>query len=220
MELFYQPPRYVPGIHRPPSSPKARASEKTPTSAVLFHRRRRLHRAQRRASQLRHDLSWRPNRATIFFAHAHAVVRESCRIGNRVTLQNGVIIGGDGFGFAKQKRRHLVQNAANWPRRPRRRCGSSGQLLRGSRDHRETRVARGAKLDDLVLVGHASRVALTPCCVARSALLVPRRSARIAFSRPVREFRHLSVGDGSVVYGQAGLPGDLPPRSIVGGSPR
>jgi UDP-3-O-[3-hydroxymyristoyl] glucosamine N-acyltransferase len=30
---------------------------------------------------------------------------------------------------------------------------------------------------------------------------------------------HLTVGDGSVVYGQAGLPGDLPPRSIVGGSP-
>src|ERR1700694_3314104 len=37
-----------------------------------------------------------------FFAHAHAVVREYCRIGDRVILQNGVIIGGDGFGFAHQ----------------------------------------------------------------------------------------------------------------------
>src|SRR5207245_508008 len=36
-----------------------------------------------------------------FFAHAHAVVREHCRIGNNVILQNGVIVGGDGFGFAK-----------------------------------------------------------------------------------------------------------------------
>ena len=37
-----------------------------------------------------------------FLAHSHAVVREFCRVGNRVTLQNGVVIGGDGFGFAKR----------------------------------------------------------------------------------------------------------------------
>jgi UDP-3-O-[3-hydroxymyristoyl] glucosamine N-acyltransferase len=35
-----------------------------------------------------------------FFAHAHAVVREHCRLGDHVTLQNGAIIGADGFGFA------------------------------------------------------------------------------------------------------------------------
>ena len=37
-----------------------------------------------------------------FCAHSHAVVREFCRIGNRVILQNGVVVGGDGFGFAKR----------------------------------------------------------------------------------------------------------------------
>src|SRR5207237_6610470 len=36
-----------------------------------------------------------------FFAHAHAVVREHCRLGDHVTLQNGVIVGADGFGFAR-----------------------------------------------------------------------------------------------------------------------
>src|SRR5579863_691110 len=36
-----------------------------------------------------------------FFAHAHSVVREGCRLGNNVLLQNGVVIGADGFGFAK-----------------------------------------------------------------------------------------------------------------------
>ena len=34
-----------------------------------------------------------------FMAHSHAVVREFCVVGDRVTLQNGVVIGGDGFGF-------------------------------------------------------------------------------------------------------------------------
>ena len=36
-----------------------------------------------------------------FAAHSHAVVREYCRIGHRVILQNGVVVGGDGFGFAR-----------------------------------------------------------------------------------------------------------------------
>ena len=36
-----------------------------------------------------------------FTAHAHAVVREHCRLGNDVVLQNGAVIGGDGFGFAR-----------------------------------------------------------------------------------------------------------------------
>ena len=37
-----------------------------------------------------------------FFAHSHACVREDCRIGNRVLLQNGVVVGSDGFGFARE----------------------------------------------------------------------------------------------------------------------
>ena len=47
-----------------------------------------------------------------FMAHSQTVVRENCTIGDRVILQNGVVIGGDGFGFAKRSRRALVQNHA------------------------------------------------------------------------------------------------------------
>ena len=36
------------------------------------------------------------------FAHAHAVVREGCQLGDGVILQNGAVIGSDGFGFAKE----------------------------------------------------------------------------------------------------------------------
>ena len=47
-----------------------------------------------------------------FFAHAHAVVREGCQLGNRVLLQNGAVIGADGFGFAKDDSGALVQDRA------------------------------------------------------------------------------------------------------------
>ena len=36
------------------------------------------------------------------FAHAHAVVREHCQLGDNVILQNGAVVGADGFGFARQ----------------------------------------------------------------------------------------------------------------------
>src|SRR5439155_25656361 len=39
-----------------------------------------------------------------FFAHAHAVVREYCRLGDNVILQNGAVIGADGFGFTEDSR--------------------------------------------------------------------------------------------------------------------
>src|SRR5206468_4705456 len=41
-----------------------------------------------------------------FFAHAHATVRENCRLGNNVLLHNGVVIGSDGFGFARTAEGH------------------------------------------------------------------------------------------------------------------
>ena len=37
-----------------------------------------------------------------FVAHSHVSVREYSEIGDRVRLQNGVVIGADGFGFAKK----------------------------------------------------------------------------------------------------------------------
>ena len=51
-----------------------------------------------------------------FFAHAHAVVREDCRLGNNVLLQNGVVIGADGFGFAKDDagRWHKILSPNPW----------------------------------------------------------------------------------------------------------
>ena len=47
-----------------------------------------------------------------FLAHSHVAVREYCRIGNRVILQNGVVVGGDGFGFAKRADGIAFQNCA------------------------------------------------------------------------------------------------------------
>src|SRR6266478_5557979 len=103
IELFYQPPRYAPGIHPTAIIAKsARVGENAHVGPYCFVDED----AQIGRNAVLHSSVTIYRRAQIgddFFAHAHAVVREFCSIGNRVILQNGVIIGGDGFGFAKQK---------------------------------------------------------------------------------------------------------------------
>jgi UDP-3-O-[3-hydroxymyristoyl] glucosamine N-acyltransferase len=87
-----------------------------------------------------------------FCAHSHAVVREYCRIGHRVILQNGVVVGGDGFGFAKTsegKHFKIVQSGVAV-------IEDDVEIQSLSSIDRatvgETRVKRGAQIDSLVQV--------------------------------------------------------------------
>ena len=93
-----------------------------------------------------------------FLAHSHAAVREFCRIGNRVILQNGVVVGGDGFGFAKRAdgtHFKIVQSGVTV-------IEDDVEVQSLTSVDRatvgETRVKRGAKIDSLVQVGHACTV--------------------------------------------------------------
>src|SRR6185436_622434 len=90
-----------------------------------------------------------------FIAHSHSTVREFCRVGNRVTLQNGVVVGGDGFGFAKRAdgtHAKIVQSGVAVIEDDVE-IQSLTSIDRATMG--ETRVRRGAKIDSLVQVGHA-----------------------------------------------------------------
>src|SRR5206468_1316130 len=85
-----------------------------------------------------------------FLAHAHAVVREFCRIGNNVVLQNGVVVGGDGFGFAKDNagRWHKIVQSGPTVIEDDVEIQANACVDRASVG--ETRISRGAKIDNLV----------------------------------------------------------------------
>ncbi len=87
--------------HSPPRLGRRHAaSARTPPSDLCRHGRAR--RIGRNAVLHPHVVIYEDADRRRFLAHSHAVVREFCRIGHRVTLQNGVVVGGDGFGFAKR----------------------------------------------------------------------------------------------------------------------
>jgi UDP-3-O-[3-hydroxymyristoyl] glucosamine N-acyltransferase len=155
-----------------------------------------------------------------FLAHSHAAVREFCRIGDRVILQNGVVVGGDGFGFAKRAdgtHAKIVQSGVTVIEDDVE-VQSLTSVDRATMG--ETRVRRGAKIDSLVQVGHACTVGEDNIICAQTGLAGSTVLERnVLLAGQVGSSGHLTVHEGAVVYAQSGIGGDVEPNSRISGSP-
>ncbi len=220
LAFFYQPPAYPPGIH--PTAiidPTAEIDEGAHIGAyVVVGQGVRL---GPQATLLSHVVLYPNVRAgSHLFAHAHAVVREGCVLGDHVTLENGAVVGADGFGFAKNE-------AGEWEKIP-----QSGPVRLGDRvdvqanacvDRAtvgETRIGNGTKIDNLVQVGHGSAVGENTLLCAQSGLAgssVIGNNAILAGQAGVAG--HCSLGDGVILTAQAGVSHDIPAGKMISGSP-
>jgi UDP-3-O-[3-hydroxymyristoyl] glucosamine N-acyltransferase len=220
LALFYQPPRPAPGVHPLASvAASARIGENASIGPfavvgenVTIGRSAVLH-----PHVVIYEGAWIGDD---FYAHAHAVVRERCRIGHRVILQNGVIIGGDGYGFAKRAdgtHYKIVQSgiAVIEDDVEIQTLTSVDRATVG-----ETRVRRGAKIDSLVQVGHASVVGEDNIICAQTGLAGSSVLGKgVLLAGQVGVSGHLTIHDHAVVYAQSGIGGDVPAGSVVSGSP-
>jgi UDP-3-O-[3-hydroxymyristoyl] glucosamine N-acyltransferase len=220
IDLFYQPPRYAPGIHPTAVIAKtARIGDGAHIGPYCFVDEE----AEIGRNAVLHSFVSIYRGAKIgddFFAHSHAVVREFCRIGNRVILQNGAVIGGDGFGFAKRQDGTWYKMAQSGPAVLEDDVEVQANACVDRATVGETRIARGAKLDDLVLVGHASRVGANTLLCGQVGLAGSTKiGSNCILAGQVGTAGHLSVGDGTVVTAQSGVPNDVPPRALYSGYP-
>jgi len=155
-----------------------------------------------------------------FFAHAHAVVREGCIVGDRVILQNGAIIGGDGLGYAKRADGSWHKMVQSGPAVLEDDVEVQANACVDRATVGETRIGHGTKIDDLVLVGHASRVGANVMLCGQVGLA---GSTRIGdgciLAGQVGTAGHLTVGDGTVITAQSGVPNDVPRRALYSGYP-
>ncbi len=220
IELFYQAPRYAPGIHPTAILAKsARIGEGAHVGPYCYVDED----VEIGGNAVLHSFVTIYRGAKIgddFFAHAHAVVRESCRIGDRVILQNGVVIGGDGLGFAKQKDGTWYKMRQSGPAVLEDDVEVQANACVDRATVGETRVGRGAKLDDLVLIGHASRVGANAMLCGQAGLAGSTKIGNnCILAGQVGTAGHLSVGDGAVITAQSGVPNDVPPGSLYSGYP-
>ncbi len=155
-----------------------------------------------------------------FFAHAHAVVREGCILGDRVTLQNGAIIGGDGLGFAKRADGTWHKLVQSGPAVLEDDVEVQANACVDRATVGETRIGHGTKIDDLVLVGHASQVGANTLLCGQVGLAGSTKIGQSCIlAGQVGTAGHLTIGDGTVITAQSGVPNDVPPRALYSGYP-
>jgi UDP-3-O-[3-hydroxymyristoyl] glucosamine N-acyltransferase len=220
LEIFYEPTRYTEGTH--------------PTAVVDATARvgRHAHigpfvvvgenvKIGSNAVLLAHVVIYRDVKiGDNFFAHAHSVVRENCQIGNNVLLQNGVVIGGDGFGFAKtaQGQWHKIPQPAPVVIDDDVEVQSNSCIDRASVGR--THIGRGVKVDNLVQVGHGTDVGEDALLCAQVGLGGSTEIGnRVILTGQVGVVGHCTVGDNAIVTPQSGVAADIPAGALVSGAP-
>jgi UDP-3-O-[3-hydroxymyristoyl] glucosamine N-acyltransferase len=220
LELFYQPPQYEPGVH--PTAIIARTA-RVPEGAHIGPYCFIDENVEMGQNAVLHSFVTIYQGAKIgdnFFAHAHAVVREHCRIGHRVILQPGAIIGGDGLGFAKQEDGTWYKMVQSGPAVLEDDVEVQANSCIDRATVGETRIGRGTKIDDLVLVGHASQLGANNMICGQTGLAGSTKIGdNCIFAGQSGSSGHLTVGDNVIVTAQSGLPTDVPSNSVRSGYP-
>jgi UDP-3-O-[3-hydroxymyristoyl] glucosamine N-acyltransferase len=220
VKLFYREPEYLPGIHPTavihPTAKIGRDAHISPYTVVSEGVVIGDY-----ATLLPHVVIY-PH-AVIgnhFFAHAHSIVREHCRVGDHVLLQNGAIIGSDGFGFAKDDTGTWHKIVQSGPAV----LEDSVEVQANSCVDRasvgETRIGAGVKIDNLAQIGHGSKLGANTLVCAQVGLAGSSETGRnVILAGQAGVAGHCRLGDGVIMTAQSGVSHDVPAGKMISGSP-
>ncbi len=220
IELFHAPPAYEPSIHPTAViSPSAKIGPGAHIGPYCFVDAN----VEIGANAILHSFVTIYRGARIgddFFAHSHACVREECKIGDRVLLQNGVVVGSDGFGFARKAdgRWYKILQAGIVVIEDDVEIQAHSAIDRATIG--ETHIGRGTKIDNLVQVGHASNVGEDTLLCGQVGLAgTTHVGNKCILAGQVGTAGHLTIGDGATLTAQSGVPTDVPAGAIYSGYP-
>jgi UDP-3-O-[3-hydroxymyristoyl] glucosamine N-acyltransferase len=220
IELFYSPPRPVRRIHPTAViSSSAQIGSNSSIGAFVFIDDEVV--IGDNATLFPHVVLYRGVKiGSGFVAHSHVSVREYCEIGNNVILQNGVVIGADGFGFAKRddSSYHKIMQSGRVILEDEVEVQANSTIDRSALG--ETRICRGSKIDNLVQVGHGSRVGENTLLCSQVGLAGSTQVGKnVILTGQVGVAGHCKIGDNVVATAQSGIPSDIESGKIVSGYP-
>ena len=151
--------------------------------------------------------------------HARCSVREKVIIGNRVILQDAAVIGSDGFGFAPVNGAYQkIPQVGTVVLEDDVEIGANTTIDRATLG--ETRICKGAKIDNLVQVAHHCEIGENTVIAAQAGLsgsTMIGKSVRIGGQAGFAG--HMKVGDGAAIGAQAGVVKSVPDGVMVSGYP-
>jgi UDP-3-O-[3-hydroxymyristoyl] glucosamine N-acyltransferase len=152
--------------------------------------------------------------------HSGVALREGTVIGARVTIHNNAVVGSDGFGYAKdeegrwlkipQTGRVCVEDDVEVGAGTTIDCASVG----------ETRIARGAKIDNLVQIGHSCTVGEDSLLCAQVGLAGSSRiGRRVILAGQAGVAGHLEIGDDVMLTAKSATSHNVPAGRVISGIP-
>lgn len=152
--------------------------------------------------------------------HSGVAVRENCEIGANCIVHNNVTIGSDGFGYAKteEKRWLKIPQVGRVVLEDDVEIGANSAIDCASVG--ETRIKTGAKIDNLVQIGHS-------CTVEEDALICSQTGLagssvigkRVILAGQVGIAGHLRVGDDAVLTAKSATSHNIEPGKVISGIP-
>ena len=151
--------------------------------------------------------------------YPNVTVYRRCIIGKRVILHAGVVVGGDGFGFARPGQDNIkipqvgiVQIDDDVE------VGANTTIDRGNPG--KTWIQRGVKIDNLVQVAHNVVIGEYSVIVSQVGISGSTKLGKsVILGGQAGLVGHLTIGDYVMVGAQSGVHDDVPPRQVVSGSP-
>ncbi|MBN1612968.1 MAG: UDP-3-O-(3-hydroxymyristoyl)glucosamine N-acyltransferase [Deltaproteobacteria bacterium] len=151
--------------------------------------------------------------------YPRVTVYRRCLIGKRVILHAGVVIGGDGFGFALPGSENIkIPQAGNVQIDDDVEIGANSTVDRATMGR--TWIQRGVKIDNLVQIAHNVVIGENSVIVAQVGISGSTRLGRgVILGGQAGIVGHIEIGDRAMVAAQAGVHDDVPSGHVVSGSP-
>jgi UDP-3-O-[3-hydroxymyristoyl] glucosamine N-acyltransferase len=152
--------------------------------------------------------------------HANVSLRERVTLGDRVVLQDGVVVGGDGYGFVRRAdgTHEKIPQVAAVVIEDDVEIGANTTIDRPAVG--ETRIKAGAKIDNLVQIAHGVTVGRNALMAAQVGISGSTAIGDdVIFGGQVGVGGHLTIGKGAIAVGQSGVTNSLEPGERVAGYP-
>ena len=152
--------------------------------------------------------------------HARVSIRERVRIGHRCVIQDGAVIGSDGFGFARtpEGTHHKIPQAGDVIVEDDVEIGANTTIDRPAVG--ETRIGAGTKIDNLVQVAHGVKLGKGVLLAAQVGIAGSTKlEDNVTLAGQVGVAGHLTIGRGVVATAQTGIPNSVDPGKMISGYP-
>ncbi len=152
--------------------------------------------------------------------HSGAIIYTDCVLGNHITLHSGVVIGGDGFGFAPNSANSYdkVAQIGNVIIEDHVEIGANTTIDRATLG--STIIRKGAKIDNLIQIAHNVEIGENTVIAAQTGIAGSTKIGKnCMIGGQVGIVGHLSIGDNVKIAAQSGVQNNIKDGDIVQGSP-